>query len=88
MQVDQENLRDKSCVHAICLSLLYLPEHYVGCQKEEIPRSYEEVCDHSMFVTHFDTTSNTIAIEEISHFAYIFCYRAHIKENKKKWRLP
>ena len=41
-----------------------------------------------MFVTHFDTTSNTIAIEEISHFAYIFCYRAHIKENKKKWRLP
>ena len=53
-----------------------------------MPSAYEEVCDHSMFVTHFDTTSNTIAIEEISHFAYIFCYRAHIKENKKKWRLP
>ena len=40
-----------------------------------------------MFVTHFDTTSNTITIEKISHFAYIFYYRARFKESKKKWKL-
>ena len=37
-----------------------------------------------MFVTHFDTIPNTIAIGNTSHFAYIFYFRAQIKGNKKR----
>ena len=48
--------------------------------------AYEEVCEHFMFITYCDTSSNTSAIGKNTHFAYIFYCRIQTKGNTKKWK--